>query len=284
MDEIKSADLKGVYDLHVHASPGIFERWGAAEETARICQAAGMAGIALKAHHGGTTELAVHLNAQFEMNIFGGVVLNYFVGGLNPYAVDVCRALGGKFVWLPTIHAAAHEPLGSFAFQTPKTVLMPDRGIRITEGNDLVEPMYEILEVLNNRNVVLATGHVSANEIRTLVRVINAQRYTIRLLVNHVLFYSPALTEGDVEDLKSESVWFEVSQLTRKIEAASLEQVTRIIQRHEDAQWIMVSDSGQKSNKAPEALITFRTELMQQGISERLIDRMMIAAPKELTA
>jgi hypothetical protein len=284
MASSESRKLRGVYDLHMHASPSIFKRWGDAEQAARICQAAGMSGIVLKAHHGSTTELAWHLNKKFKINVFGGVVLNYFVGGLNPYAVDTCCALGGKIVWLPTIHSISHKPLGRFQFQDPMTEYFPEHGIRITKenGKDLVEPMYEILKILHNKPVVLATGHVSAEEIKVLMKVIQEQRFNLRVLINHSHFYSPALEEMDIEELKGINTWFEISSFTVKIKAAPIEKVAQTIRDHLDVKWVMTSDSGQPDNKNPLALIRYRDLLLKQGISHELIDRMMITAPQEL--
>jgi hypothetical protein len=284
MASSESRKLRGVYDLHVHASPSIFKRWGDAEQTARVCQAAGMSGIVLKAHHGSTTELAGYLNKKLNINLFGGVVLNYFVGGLNPYAVDACCALGGKMVWLPTIHAAAHKPLGRFEFQDPKTEKFPEEGICIIKEKekDLVEPMYEILKILHNKQVVLATGHVSAEEIKVLMKVIQEQRFNLRVLVNHSHFYSPALEETDIEELKGKNTWFEISYFTLKIQAAPIEKVAQTIKDQLDAKWVITSDSGQPDNKDPRALISFKDLLLEQGISQELIDRMMITAPQEL--
>lgn len=275
--------MRGVYDVHVHAAPSIFARWGDAEQTVEACEAAGMAGLVFKAHHGSTAELAGHLNKKVTMEVFGGVVLNYFVGGLNPYAVDACCALGGKIVWLPTIHAAAHQPLGRFEFQAPKTAKLPTQGIRIADSHGLVKPMYEILEILNGKKVVLATGHVSSKEIKILVDALREHRFNVRLLVNHVHFFSPDLGRAEVEALKGDKVWFEVSHFSQKIGAATIEKTARLIRTTQpEVQWVLVSDSGQPGNKAPRALETFRQLLLEQGVKPNLLQQMMTTTPREL--
>ena len=50
--------VQGAWDLHVHAAPGLFPRWGDARDLADACHAAGMRGVLLKAHHGSTVEVA----------------------------------------------------------------------------------------------------------------------------------------------------------------------------------------------------------------------------------
>ena len=282
MAHSESVEMKNVYDVHLHAAPSIFERWGDAEDTAEACQAAGMAGIVLKAHHGSTTELASHLNGKFDVDVFGGIVLNYFVGGLNPYAVDACCALGGKIVWLPTIHAAAHKPLGGFEFQQPKTGRIPTEGIRITAEEGLAAPMQEIFEILHGQNVILATGHVSKQEIKMLVKVVRDRRLAVKLLVNHAHFFTPALNSTDIEQLKGENIWFELSHLSQKIQATTPEKTAWLIKDHPDAKWVMVSDSGQRGNRAPEALKQFRDLLLGQGISPGQLEQMMTTSPREM--
>ena len=43
------------------------------------------------------------------IKVFGGVVLDYHAGGLNPMAVEPAVKMGGKIVWLPTYHELGHE-------------------------------------------------------------------------------------------------------------------------------------------------------------------------------
>jgi predicted metal-dependent phosphotriesterase family hydrolase len=142
--------------------------------------------------------------------------------------------------------------------------------------------MYEILDILHGKNVVLATGHVSAKEAVTLVREVKQRGYDIRILINHVLFYTPDMDENDIETLKDPGVWFEISHLTQKIHAASMDRLTRMITRHPDANWVMVSDAGQKGNPSPQALRQFRDQLTSRHISDQTIEKMMVHNPRSL--
>ena len=99
--------LVGAWDVHVHAAPSLFPRWGDGWDLAEACHAARMGGVVLKAHHGSTVEVAATVNRHFEgLTVLGGVVLNQFVGGIHPLIVETTMALGGRIVWMPTIHAA----------------------------------------------------------------------------------------------------------------------------------------------------------------------------------
>ncbi|NIO08533.1 MAG: hypothetical protein GTO40_11210, partial [Deltaproteobacteria bacterium] len=162
--------IRGAWDLHVHAAPSLFERWGDVWDLARVCGESGMAGLVLKSHHGSSVESATLVDGKVQgVRVFGGLVLNQFVGGLNPFAVEAAVALGAKIIWLPTIHAAAHGDcfgvLGGFPFQSASVNRRPPEGIRIlNEQNQPVAPLLEILEVMDGRPTVLGTGHVSAEE------------------------------------------------------------------------------------------------------------------------
>ena len=98
--------LTGVCDMHIHSFPDVAPRKDNDIGIAKAASAAGMGGIMLKAHQGSTVERA-HLVQQMvdQIRVFGGVVLNYPMGGINPNAVDVYVRLGAKEIWMPTLSA-----------------------------------------------------------------------------------------------------------------------------------------------------------------------------------
>ena len=85
--------LAGVIDIHAHAAPQTgalnFQRQFDAIQAAQIAKIYGMRGIVLKEH---TTETAswAYLVSQVVpgVEVFGGIVLNRYVGGMNPAAVE----------------------------------------------------------------------------------------------------------------------------------------------------------------------------------------------------
>src|SRR6185369_17105698 len=110
--------LAGVIDIHAHAAPETsmlnFKRAFDAIEAAQIARIYGMRGIVLKEH---TTETAswAYLVSQMVpgVEVFGGIVLNKAVGGINPVAVEamaLTRGLRGRVVYMPTNDAAARNP------------------------------------------------------------------------------------------------------------------------------------------------------------------------------
>ena len=107
-------DVTGAIDLHVHCGPeGIPRRFDAVSLAEHVKQS-GLGGVVLKSHVTCTSNWAEMAHRLTETRLYGSVVLNHYVGGINPMAVRgaLGPAIDGvpylKVVWLPTVHAAAH--------------------------------------------------------------------------------------------------------------------------------------------------------------------------------
>jgi hypothetical protein len=63
----------------------------------------------VEAHEQDTTGRAALAWRQVPgVEIYGGLVLNWIAGGLNPHAVDASIKMGGRMVWMPTLSAQHH--------------------------------------------------------------------------------------------------------------------------------------------------------------------------------
>ena len=167
----------GMVDLHAHASPSLLPRHGTDAETVAAERALGFTTVVLKSHEGSTVERAV------VAGVYGGIVLNSPVGGANPDAVEVAARLGGRIVWMPTVSSATHQA----GAQRPE--LSVHQGFRlrrvdvVTDGA-LRDEWYDVLDVVADHDLVLASGHLSAAETVVLFTAARARGVT-RLLVNH---------------------------------------------------------------------------------------------------
>ncbi|HUS68808.1 MAG TPA: DUF6282 family protein [Kofleriaceae bacterium] len=281
----------GALDIHVHAAPSHFARWGDAWDLAERCRDAGMRGFVLKCHHGSSVEVAALLARRFpELSIHGGVVLNAFVGGLNPIAVESYLGLGARVVWLPTIHGSFHAErcgcLGGFGFQESPLRRVPEQGLSVLDARGALSPaVRDIVEMCAERGAVLATGHASAAEIRALAAFIGDLRRRPRLLVNHVDFHAPGLTAEEVRALAGDDVWFELAYIavSELVACATFASTAALIAAVPHARWVLASDSGQAANPpAPQALARYYTGLRAAGVDPRALTRMMTTAPAEL--
>src|SRR5712692_2442297 len=90
-----SVNLIGLIDPHVHTAPEHIPRLLDDLSLARQARDAGMAGVLIKSHTTLTADRAViAARAVPGIRIWGGLVLNRAVGGLNPAAVENALAYG----------------------------------------------------------------------------------------------------------------------------------------------------------------------------------------------
>jgi hypothetical protein len=185
--------MHGAIDMHVHFGPDMppapdirVARRLDGLGIARQAREAGMRAIVMKSHHWPTGALTQTIQPLVpEVALFGTVVLNYSIGGLNPFAVEVAANIGCKVVFPPTwnsaYHVARHVP--------PSLVPVGLRGRAgltvLDEKERLLPEMQEILDIVKAKDMVIATGHLSPQE--HLVLVEEAYRRRIeRIVVSHV--------------------------------------------------------------------------------------------------
>ena len=175
----QAISLNGVIDMHVHTAPDICQRTYNDLELTAASVHAGARAIVIKGHHCSTVARAALCNAYnrtaFDSNSFvmyGGLVLNYETGGLNPKAVQTALEMGAKIIWLPTVDAEndCHKHGRSGGIR-----MTNDRGVPLPE-------LRRIFTLIKEYDAVLATGHISPEEIRCVVdsaRNIGVQKIVI---------------------------------------------------------------------------------------------------------
>lgn len=194
--------LHGAIDLHVHPAPSLYPRQLDQVEAARQAEAAGLRAILLKDHHHSTAPdlaaLRPHLLRGLKLEVLGGIVLNSYVGGLNPYAVDLTLRLGGRMVWFPTISSANHihhlasDPALKFPGQGGER---PESPVAVLDHRGEVLPnAREILRQVAEADIALSPGHLTVAEIFPLLHAARAAGVR-RLLINHPGFMVEATVE-----------------------------------------------------------------------------------------
>jgi len=182
--------LRGSYDIHQHSGPSsTTERLYDELDLAIHGCYVGQGGIVFKNHDSPSTrsvkivrkvvdQWAEEHNKK-KIELFGGVVLNYSVGGLNPEAVISAYRLGGKYVWLPNMDANHHRNVVNQGV---------GQGIGLIDENDNVVPkMKEVLDLIAGTDMVLGVGHQSTRERLMVVR--EAVKMGVqRIEINHVNF------------------------------------------------------------------------------------------------
>jgi len=189
--------LDGAVDLHVHPYPSPFPRRMDASEAAQRAADAGMRAIVVKSHHHDTAmdvaALREHGIDRSGIQVFGGIALNTQVGGFNPHAVNLCLAMGGRVVWMPTIASPAHiahhaDP--NLRFPALAVPLIPEQPLDVWangEPGELRREVHEILKMIAEADAVLASGHLPP---ASIIAVFEAARDAgvRRMIVNHPNF------------------------------------------------------------------------------------------------
>ena len=185
----------GVIDFHVHSHPDVFGRNMDDIDVAQLAKAKGMRGIVLKNHISETaSRAALVMKVVPGIEVFGGVVLNNAVGGINPNAVEwMHRVYGsrGKIVWLPTFESDKHV----------KTFGKPDaKGIVVAPGGQVLPEMEAVLKIIARENLVLATGHVHPEEVIAVTK--RARELGVKnIIVTHGLTNVPGLTMAQAKQV-----------------------------------------------------------------------------------
>jgi hypothetical protein len=161
---ISFAQLQGIVDIHVHSDPDRLPRNRDGLDTAREAKDAGMRALVLKNHWEPTVQLAYTVAKVVPgIEVFGAITLNRSVGGVNPEAVRQAAAVVGKklkIVWMPTTDSE-----NNVTFSHANTPFIP-----IARDGKLLPEVIEVIKILAQEKVVLATGHSSAAEDLLLVR------------------------------------------------------------------------------------------------------------------
>lgn len=281
-------DLRGAVDMHVHSHPDMFPRLTDDLEVAIAARDAGLRAIVYKCHHEPTVTRAYFTRSLVPgLEVYGGVVLNSYVGFVNPAAVDAALGLGGKVVWMPTAdagyHAQIHGSTGNYG--TQKGGRETADGYWIFDDEDRIkDEVIEVLKLVAERNAILATCHLSPREIVALTE--RARKEGVeKIVITHPFYKVPNL---DLETLRhltnlgaiAEFIYTGVSPFWR---SETIDQVAHAISELGASRCILVSDSGQRHNPvSPEALRLFAQMLLEKGVSNADITTMIRDLPTAL--
>jgi hypothetical protein len=281
--------LDGAVDMHVHPYPSPFPRRMDAAEAAQRAADAGMRAIVVKSHHHDTAmdvaALREHGIASSGIDVFGGIALNTQVGGLNPHAVNLCLAMGGKVVWFPTIaspkHIEHHREHPQLKFPSLAVDLIPEEPIDVfADGDGKLRPeVHEILTMIADADAVLASGHMPAQSIIAVFEA--AKEHGVRrMIVNHPNFVIEA-TKDEVKTLADLGALIEHS-LCMYDEESSFHnwQIDTLV---DWIRWVgperssLGSDLGQAGNPFPaDSFRKICSRLLEAGMTEREV-RMLVA-------
>jgi hypothetical protein len=241
----------------------------------------GCAALVLKSHEFPSPALAYAVTkAVDDIQVFGGITLDYAVGGLNVYAVEAALRLGAKVVWLPT--SSSHQDVlnGNAAMRG-----LPSPGIKVVDDEDQLHPVVkEIADLVIANGAILATGHITTSEHFAIAR---AYGRTGRVLITHAgeVLAGPNLTRTETVALADLGATIELTALTclpyKHASGRSIAGIAATIGAVGVSRIVLGSDLG-FSDGLPhpaQGYMDYVDRLWQEGVSERDLRRMCCDTP-----
>jgi hypothetical protein len=189
-------EFKGILDIHAHASPDPAGRRSLdVFELAKLYSDNGFRGFVFMGHFDPTAGLAWLVQKAFPaLEVYGTIVLNRLVGGINSHAVRHFAEMDGglgKIVYMPTVDCE-NEVKQSGNPNRPYT--------RISENGLLLPEVLDMLDLVSELDLALSTGHNSPAEILMLIEEGRA-RGIDRILVTNPQY--PAISMSTEEMKKA---------------------------------------------------------------------------------
>jgi hypothetical protein len=270
--------LRGAIDIHVHSDPDNVPRSVDGLEAARQANTKGMRGIVLKNHYDPTAGLAyLARKAAPGLEVFGGIDLNLTVGGMNTSAVEhMTQVAGGwgRLVWMSTFDA---ENQVRYSKENRPFV-------SVSRNGELLAETKAVIGVIAKHNLVMATGHVSAQEGLMLVREAHRQRVE-HMVVTHAMNAPVLMNIAQMQEAAKEGSFIEFvgGSLTAADANARLDRYAEAIRQIGPQSCILSSDLGQKSNPLPvDGYAAFLQAMRARGLTERDVSVMSKENPAKL--
>ena len=160
--------------MHVHSWPDVslaHPQHRTNDDVIRQCREAGMQGIVLKTHGWPAASLAHQLNSEHEdFNVYASATLNTMAGGPHPWVVETAIGMGCRMIWLPTISAKSDHDSHGFSVSMEKYIPRihnlkdEDYYWLLDENGNLKDEIKECVALCRDYDIVLGTGHISAEE------------------------------------------------------------------------------------------------------------------------
>jgi hypothetical protein len=273
--------IAGLMDTHIHAAPDVFGRALDDEEAAILYKERGLEALVFKNHVVATADRASFARKRIPgLQVFGGIVLNSSVGGINPDAVNwMWRMQGGfgRVVWFPTFDADNHV----------KHFKDAPEGIKVLDADGKVLPQVrDVLKIAAEQKLVVQTGHLSPTE---ALAVIEAGRDmgVDRMVVTHAQFEVVNMSLEQMKKAASMGAKLELCAMgplmgptahlewMRHWREVKVQETANAVKEVGPDSFILATDLGQTGNPSPaDGLQLFVTELMKAGLNKDAVVKM----------
>ena len=270
--------LRGAIDIHVHSLPDDRPRSVDGVEAATFAKAKGMRAIVLKNHYESSAgPVFMVRKAVPGIEVFGGIDMNLTVGGMNPHAVEhMTKVTGGygRIVWMSTFDAE----------NAVKTAKENRPFVSVSRNGELLPETKAVVAVIAKHNLVMATGHVTAQEGLLLLR--EGRRQGVRrMVVTHAMNPPISMTVAQMQEAAKEGAFIEFvgSAIKTVDDQARMDRFAAAISQIGPAVTILSSDLGQQGNPLPaDGFAMFLGAMRDRGISLADIEIMTKRNPATL--
>ncbi|GAA0182971.1 DUF6282 family protein [Clostridium sediminicola] len=271
--------IRGAYDLHIHTNPSPFRR--SVDDFELVLEAAkfGMAGVLIKSHYELTSSRAALVNMKSGVltKAYGGIALNWPVGGLNPYAVENALKTGAVIVWMPT-----RDAKNSLCYGNMPGDFFNRSGISIyNDVGEFDSRIYEIFEIVKKYGAYLATGHLEAKESVDLCKA--GRDYGVQMILTHPEFdrtMVPGTVQSELAKLGVliEKNWYNIAE--GSITAEAMAENIRTV----GPEYVyLATDRGQYGQEHPAlAMVRFIETMLDQGFNDKDITTMIRTVPERI--
>jgi hypothetical protein len=275
--------VAGSIDMHMH--PGLTKGLSRVDviEAATQARDAGMKAIVFKSHDF-TAAVALFVNRIVQgIKIVGSICLDYEIGGVNIHAVEKAIQFGAKIVWMPTFSSS-----NSINMMRKQGLPLKGEGFSILDKSGrLVPEIGPVLSLIQQNDMVLATGHISPQEIFALITA--ARNIGIKkIIVTHPTdkeFMEKVLTLEEMQQLAKSGVFMEftiIGILPNEF-CHDPAQLAKTIKTIGAEHCILSTDLGQPQNPTPvEGMRLFIATMLHHGLIPDEINLLLKKNPSAL--
>lgn len=281
----------GTIDMHIHSNPHASGKKNLnALQAVEQAGEAGMAAIVLKCNFFPTGGLAYVLSHVVkDVRVFGGIVLNASIGGINPTAVEKAIFYGegnpGEFtkvVWMPTFSASTDIVFN----RRPVT-----EKVEVLRNGAVVPVLLRVFDLIAKYDLVLATGHLSEEEALAVVRAARKQGVS-KIILTHPSGVIPGISLKAQKEAISLGALVELCYVDttdyyrgKYGHSFSIQEIADFVKDVGPESVILSTDLGADSGGNPppaRGMGLFVRALLEEGISQQAITTMAAKKPAAL--
>lgn len=280
--------IVGAVDMHLHSGPALTPRGFDHVQVVRSCAEAKMRAIVIKDQHVPTGSVCQILQKYFvkedeNFNVYGGLILGNTQGGISPSVVEAAIGYGTKVVWMPVLSSRYNKERMTYLAEVypeyrsgvpkPQNALKYDPPMSIiSDSGKLLPEITDILELIKDANIVLATGHLSRKETSMLLD--EAVKKGIKKIVITHPEYFRDYTNEEMREFTNAGFYVEHIITPIYSNKQTYDNLYALVKNNGVARTFISSDLGQVGRPLPvDGLLAFIAEMQKRGMSDEDIRR-----------